>query len=263
MATYDVNKNGIDDREEDSESQENASTEAGSTDTETEVEETRKGVEGFRGMFDELLGSPVGEDDDLLRNLRLGLGYNTLSNYFGGEQAKDLGLFQSDLYKDNALFGADLELRNQGISRADEFAYSQRNMENAFQLQDEFQNRQLGRDLTGLAAQGEDGRKTLRAAGVENRLQTITEGEQERLGIAATGDQTRQNLRVTGDENRKTRETEGEQTRMNLRVTGDENRKTRETEGDQTRKTLDFSDLIAARKEERAKDRSMSLARGF
>lgn len=241
MATYDVNKNGIDDREEDSESQEDASTETGGTDTETEVEETRKGVEGFRGMFDELLGSPIGEDDDLGRGLRLGLGYNTLSNYFGGEQAKDLGLFQSDLYKDNALFGADLELRNQGVSRADEFAYSQRNIDKTFEVQDEFQNRQLGRDIIGLAATGADGRKTLRAAGVENRLQSITDGEQQRLGIAATGDQTRQNLRVTGDENRKTTM----------------------AEGDQARKTLDFSDLISARKEERAKDRSMSLARGF
>lgn len=231
----DINKNGIDDREESSESQEGAST------SREGVDKTQRGLTFYEQMRDQIFGRSEDPSDSLGRDLKLGLAYNTLGKGVDYQLTKGMGEYQSGLYKDNALFGADLELRNQRDARADEFGYGMRAMDKQFELQDAYQNREFGRNIGYMQASGEQTRKNYRAQGVEDRLARITQGEQDRLGIAAQGDQDRRGYRVQGDEQRK-----------NIRTTAKEGRK-----------TFDFEDRINARTEQRAEDRSNRLARGF
>jgi hypothetical protein len=198
----DINKNGIDDRDEGDEAREDAPTSNESGDQketptpEQSINKTGQGLNMFQQIMDKFMGTG-----------------------FDNELTKDMAEFQGGLYKDTAKFGADLELRNQRDARADEFGYGMRAMDKQFELQDEFQNREFGRNIGTMQAAGEQTRKNYRSKGVEDRLSTITQGEQDRLGVAARGDQDR--------------------------------------------KTYDFQDRIDSRKEQRAQDRSNSLARGF
>ena len=220
----DINKNGIDDRDETSESKESAST------SNDNVKKTNKGLSMFEQMQNAVFGRSEDPDDTLGRDLKMGYTYNALGKGLDYDLTKGMSEFQSGLYKDNALFGADLELRNQRDARSDEFGYGMRAMDKQFELQDEYQNREYGRNIGYMQATGEQSRKNFRAQGVEDRLARITQGEQDRLGLAAQGDQTRKGYRVQGDE---------------------------------SRKTIDFEDRINARSEQRAKNRSSALARGF
>ena len=181
-------------------------------------------------MQNQIFGRSEDPSDSLGRDLKLGYAYNTLGKGLDYQLTKGMGEFQSGLYKDNALFGADLELRNQRDARADEFGYGMRAMDKQFELQDAYQNREFGRNIGYMQASGEQTRKNYRAQGVEDRLARITQGEQDRLGYAAQGDQQRRNIRTTAQEGRK---------------------------------TYDFEDRIDARTEQRAADRSNRLARGF
>lgn len=220
----DINKNGIDDRDESSESREEAST------SKEGVDQTQRGLTFFEQMQNQIFGRSEDPSDSLGRDLKLGYAYNTLGKGLDYQLTKGMGEFQSGLYKDNALFGADLELRNQRDARADEFGYGMRAMDKQFELQDAYQNREFGRNIGYMQASGEQTRKNYRAQGVEDRLARITQGEQDRLGYAAQGDQQRRNIRTTAQEGRK---------------------------------TYDFEDRIDARTEQRAADRSNRLARGF
>ena len=238
----DINKNGIDDREETPESKENAQTDKPSANANQEgVNQTQQGLSFFEQMRDAIFGRSEDPSDSLGRDLKMGYAYNTLGKGLDYQLTKGMGEYQSGLYKDNALFGADLELRNQRDARADEFGYGMRAMDKQFELQDAYQNREYGRNIGYMQATGEQTRKNYRAQGVEDRLSRITQGEQDRLGTAAQGDQDRRGYRVQGDEQRKT-----------IRTTAKEGRK-----------TYDFEDRIDARTEGRAADRSNSLARGF
>ena len=220
----DINKNGIDDRDESSESREGAST------SREGVDQTQRGLTYFEQMQNKIFGRSEDPSDSLGRDLKLGFAYNALGKGLDYQLTKGMGEFQSALYKDNALFGADLELRNQRDARLDEFGYGMRAMDKQFELQDAYQNREFGRNIGYMQASGEQTRKNYRAQGVEDRLSTITQGEQDRLGYAAQGDQQRRNIRTTAQEGRK---------------------------------TYDFEDRINARTEQRAEDRSNRLARGF
>ena len=220
----DINKNGIDDRDEGSESREGAST------SREGVDQTQRGMSFFQDMQNKIFGRSEDPSDSLGRDLKLGFAYNALGKGLDYQLTKGMGEFQSALYKDNALFGADLELRNQRDARLDEFGYGMRAMDKQFELQDAYQNREFGRNIGYMQASGEQTRKNYRAQGVEDRLSTITQGEQDRLGYAAQGDQQRRNIRTTAQEGRK---------------------------------TYDFEDRINARTEQRAEDRSNRLARGF
>ena len=220
----DINKNGIDDREETPESREGAST------SREGVDQTQRGLTYFEQMQNKIFGRSEDPSDSLGRDLKLGFAYNAVGKGLDYQLTKGMGEFQSALYKDNALFGADLELRNQRDARLDEFGYGMRAMDKQFELQDAYQNREFGRNIGYMQASGEQTRKNYRAQGVEDRLSTITQGEQDRLGYAAQGDQQRRNIRTTAQEGRK---------------------------------TYDFEDRINARTEQRAEDRSNRLARGF
>jgi len=224
----DINKNGIDDRDEGGESQEGASTKPEDSSSNTEdsssspqkdVQQTSQGLNTFQQMMEKFMGTAQSPDDNLGRDIKFGLMGDFIGKGFDNELTKGMAEFQSGLFKDNAKFGADLELRNQRDARADEFGYGMRAMDKQFELQDEFQNREFGRNTGLLQATGEQTRKNYRSQGVEDRLSRITQGEQDRLGIAATGDQARKNY--------------------------------------------EFEDRINARAENRAEGRSNRLARGF
>lgn len=70
--------------------------------------------------------------------------------------------------------------------------------------------------------------------------------------LAATGEQTRKNYKAKGVEDRLQSITDNEQERLNIGA-----------RGDQERKTIDFSDRIDARKENRQRGRAKALARSF
>lgn len=250
----DINKNGIDDRDESSESKEGAQTqrEIAPNEMNMGVNQTQQGKSFYDNMMRSIMGRSEDPNDTLGRDLKMGFAYNYLGKGLDYGLTKGMSEFQSGLYKDNALFGADLELRNQRDARADEFGYGMRAMYKQFELQDEYQNREFGRNIGYMQAGGEQTRKNYRAQGVEDRLARITQGEQDRLGMAAQGDQDRRGYRVQGDEARKGYRTQGKEQRKNIRLTAKEGRD-----------TYDFEDRINARGEQRDKDRSSSLARGF
>ncbi len=250
----DINKNGIDDRDESSESKEGAQTqrEIAPNEMNMGVNQTQQGKSFYDNMMRSIMGRSEDPNDTLGRDLKMGFAYNYLGKGLDYGLTKGMSEFQSGLYKDNALFGADLELRNQRDARADEFGYGMRAMDKQFELQDEYQNREFGRNIGYMQAGGEQTRKNYRAQGVEDRLARITQGEQDRLGMAAQGDQDRRGYRVQGDEARKGYRTQGKEQRKNIRLTAKEGRD-----------TYDFEDRINARGEQRDKDRSSSLARGF
>ena len=239
----DINKNGIDDRDESSESKEGAQTqrEIAPNEMNMGVNQTQQGKSFYDNMMRSIMGRSEDPNDTLGRDLKMGFAYNYMGKGLDYGLTKGMSEFQSGLYKDNALFGADLELRNQRDARADEFGYGMRAMDKQFELQDEYQNREFGRNIGYMQAGGEQTRKNYRSQGVEDRLSRITQGEQDRLGMAAQGDQDRRGYRTQGKEQRK-----------NIRLTAKEGRD-----------TYDFEDRINARGEQRDADRSNRLARGF
>ena len=245
-----------------------------------EFDNIKQGYENFQNnmgygssgnSFSDNFFQPVDKDNDRINDLQTGIYADQVGKNFDMARSEQQADFQSGLYKDNALFGANLELRNNRELTADQFAYTQRDKDKTFELTDEFQNREYGRNIGTMAATGEQTRKNYRAQGVENRLGTITSGEQFRLGVAAQGDQTRKNYRVEGDETRQTDSnrinTQGTNDRKGYRVLGDETRQTDSnritTQGSEDRKNYEFEDNINARGEARSSARAKGLARGF
>ena len=174
----------------------------------------------------------------LMKNAMMG---DWMSKFFDSRLSREMGQYQAGLSKDMMNHQWNLEQMGQSNSRKEEFGYGMRAMDKQYELQNQYANQQYGRDVGMLAATGEQTRKNYRAQGVENRLQSITDNEQERLNIGARGDQNRQYRRVDGDENRKT----------------ETNRAQEE------RKTIDYTDRISARKEDRQRSRAKALARSF
>lgn len=95
----------------------------------------------------------------------------------------------------------------------------------------------------------------MRAMDKQYELQNLFANQQHGrdLGmLSATGEQTRKNYKAQGVENRLQSITDNEQERLNIGA-----------RGDQERKTIDFSDQIDARKENRQRSRARALARSF
>jgi len=231
----DANRNGTDDRDEggnfvDTDKDGTNDNAPQQSESGQEFDRINQGIGNFRNTFSDNFFQPVDKDNDRINDLQTGLYADQVGKNFDMARSEQQADFQSGLYKDNALFGANLELRNNRELTADQFAYTQRDKDKTFELTDEYQNREYGRNIGMMAATGEQTRKNYRAQGVENRLGTITSGEQFRLGVAAQGDQTRQNYRVEGDETRQTDSnrinTQGQNDRKGYRVLGDETRQT-------------------------------------
>jgi len=144
----DVNKDGVDDNQD--------------------VDQIKQGLSRFGGVYDEFF-SPAGKDDTARSGLQLGLAADAIGKRMDGAFSKDMALFQSGLYKDNSKFGADLQYDFDAKTRADEFGYGMRSMDKQFDLQDEFQNRQFGRNIGMEQAKGEQRRKDLKETGAQGR----------------------------------------------------------------------------------------------
>jgi hypothetical protein len=143
------------------------------------------------------------------------------------DRSEQQAQFQSGLYKDNSKFGADLEYDFQSKTRADEFGYGMRSMDKQFNLQDEFQNRQFGRNIGMEQAQGEQRRKDLKESGFQTRAT-----DKSRIETEGTQQQYVDSNRIL-------------------------------TTGDVDRKNYEFEDTINARGEERDRKRARGLARNF
>jgi len=259
MDFQDKNGNGTDDRDEggnfvDTDKDGTNDNAPQQSESGQEFDRIQQGYENFQNnmgygsggnSFSDNFFQPVDKDNDRINDLQTGLYADQVGKNFDMARSEQQADVQSGLYKDNALFGANLELRNNRELTADQFAYTQRDKDKTFKLTDEFQNREYGRNIGTMAATGEQTRKNYRAQGVENRLGTITQGEQNRLQSAADGDQARRGYRVLGDETRQT----------------DTNKIT--TQGSEDRKNYEFEDNINARGEARSAARAKGLARGF
>ena len=144
----DVDKDGVDDNQD--------------------VEQVKQGVSNFGAMSDEFF-SKASKDDTARGGLQLGLAADAIGKGMDSTFSKDMANFQSGLYKDNSKFGADLQYDFDAKTRADEFAYGMRSLDKQFNLQDEFQNRQFGRNIGMEQAQGEQRRKDLKETGAQAR----------------------------------------------------------------------------------------------
>lgn len=200
-----------------------------------------QGYLNFSNIMGQFFNYKPGETDDEGRALKNAMMGDWMSKFFDSRLSREMGQYQAGLSKDMMNHQWNLEQMGQSNSRKEEFGYGMRAMDKQYELQNQYANQQYGRDVGMLAATGEQTRKNYRAQGVENRLQSITDNEQERLNIGARGDQNRQYRRVDGDENRKT----------------ETNRAQEE------RKTIDYTDRISARKEDRQRSRAKALARSF
>tara|TARA_R110002074_G_scaffold48367_1_gene123789 strand:+ start:198 stop:830 length:633 start_codon:yes stop_codon:yes gene_type:complete len=194
----DTNKDGVDDNNTQGDGSE-------------EFDKISRGYENFGSTFSDNFFQPVDKDYDRMTNLQTGMYADQVGKNMDMARSEQQADFGSGLYKDNSLFGANLEMRNNRENRADTFEYGMRSLDKQFELTNEYADRSYGRNIGTMAAQGEQTRKNYRAEGVENRLGTVTQGEQQRLGMAAQGDQDRKsyefedNINARGEARNKSR----------------------------------------------------------
>ena len=133
-----------------------------------DVDKVKKGLSNFSAFRDEFM-SPADKEETARSGLQMGLVADSIGKSMDAATAKDMANFQSGLYKDNSKFGADLQYDFDAKTRADEFGYGMRSMDKQFNLQDEFQNRQFGRNVGMEQAKGEQRRKDLKETGAQAR----------------------------------------------------------------------------------------------
>ena len=168
----DVNKDGIDDNQprmgDMSDPDFKFDNRRGNNNDEQDTKQIQQGMSNFGGMMDEFF-KPADKEDTARSGLQLGLAADFIGKYGDNAMSKDMANFQSGQYKENSKFGADLQYDFDAKTRADEFGYGMRSMDKQFNLQDEFQNRNFGRDIGKLQATGEQNRKNLKETGAQAR----------------------------------------------------------------------------------------------
>lgn len=247
-------------------------------------------------MLEDLFNNPGDKDDDSRREMRNAMQFDVGSKYFNTM----LGMAQSEFNlaqnMEGMKFANMLDRQTMQETRNHIHSLNMTTMDKQFELNDEYANRDLSRNLSMLGATGEQQRKNIAAEGEQSRLGTITAGEQNRMNIAATGEQNRRqavtegkqqrlgiretgsqqrkNIAATGEQNRLQAQTEGAEQRKNIAATGIENRKQAVTEGEQQRlsigktateerTTMSHADNIAASRESRQSARARAAARAF
>ena len=131
-------------------------------------QDVKKGLSNFGQMRDEFF-SKADKEETGRSGLQMGLVADQIGKQMDAANTKDMANFQSGLYKDNSKFGADLQYDFDAKTRSDEFGYGMRSLDKQFNLQDEFQNRQFGRNIGMEQAQGEQRRKDLKETGAQAR----------------------------------------------------------------------------------------------
>lgn len=143
-------------------------TDRDGVDDNQDVDKIKSGSSRFGQMVDNYFGD-VDKDDSLTRGLVQGLATDQIGKTMDAERTEQQATFQSGMFKDNSKFGADLQYDFDAKTRADEFGYGMRSLDKQFNLQDEFQNRQFGRNIGMEQAQGEQRRKDLKETGAQAR----------------------------------------------------------------------------------------------
>ena len=190
---------------------------------------------GYGSIIRDLFGGSNGRDDDGYTFMRDAFQFDTASKLFNTQ----LGMAQSEhnlaQNKEGMRYANMLDRQTMQESRNHIFGLNMKTMDKQFNLTDEMANRDYGRNLGTMAAFGEQTRKNYAAEGQQQRLGIVTAGEQQRLGYAAQGDQQRKNMRVEGQENRLGYRVQGQEQRKNIAATGFQNRLQSMTEGEQER----------------------------
>ena len=174
------------------------------------------------------------------------------------------------------------DITKDSIERADNFEYANQGAENQnvrditknsyqygaqFDYQDKLADNQNIRDMAMEGFKGDEYRKNLSATGTQNRLDMTVQGEQQRYGIMQTGDENRRTESNRAQEERDTTRVTGDETRKTdtnrITTTGSEQRLTDSNVAEEGRKTIDFSDNVEARKQNRQSARARATARAF
>lgn len=268
----DANNNGVDDRDEKTDQnkryikgQDPSSNPQNQTDTtgSNNLSQMYMGQEWGNSLMTDLFSNGGSKDDDGRRAMRDAFQFDVGSKFFNTQ----LGMAQSEFNlaqnKEGMAFANMLDRQTMQESRNHIFGLNMKTMDKQFSLNDEFANRDYGRNIGMLAATGEQTRKNYAA-----------EGQQQRLGVMVAGEQTRQNLAVQGQQDRLGYRVQGQEQRANIKTTGVENRKQAITEGEQKRlnigktaeeerTTMSHSDNISAGREKRQTAAARAATRAF
>jgi hypothetical protein len=235
----DANKNGVDDRDEKTNDNQNPQNQQDTT--QSNLDTLYRGQAWGNSLMTDLFSNGGTEDDDGRRAMRDAFQFDVASKFFNTQ----LGMAQSEFNlaqnKEGMAYANMLDRQTMQESRNHIFGLNMKTMDKQFALNDEFANRDFSRNLGMLAATGEQTRKNYAA-----------EGQQQRLGLITAGEQQRQNIKATGIENRKQSVTEGEQKRLNIGKTATEERT-----------TMSHADNIAAGREKRQNAAARAGVRSF
>jgi hypothetical protein len=256
-----------------------------------------KGLFGFNDVMNQFYSYKPDKNDATGNAMKNSFAANMVQSGFDNHMAKDMASHQTGLSQSTMTHAADLELRNTSTLMKQEHGYNMATMGAASGYQNEFADRDVGRDVTKMGAAGEQSRENIKATGVQNQIQSVVEGEQDRLSdtnrYSVAGAETRatdsNRIQQEGAQNRGLVETQGkvqqavektkayekratdtnqirttgQENRENVRTTGDETRKNYETQGSEQRKTLSHGADIDTRKIKFQKQSANDAARGF
>jgi len=156
-----------------------------------------------------------------------------------------------------------LNANDKSRDRYEQSAYGKDFMSFSADVQNQFANQDFGRDLRGLAATGEQERKSMYAQSDANNMGRVVQGEQDRQLELARSDRDVRNYEALGDQNRKLEMVRSDRDVRKAGAEGFQERLNEETRGKVANRTIDFSDRISARKEGRQAKRASNLARSF
>ena len=214
-----------------------------------------QGKFGFNDIMNQFYSYKPDKDDAAGNAMKNSFAANMVQSGFNNHMAKDMAEHQTGLSQDTMTHAADLELRNTSTLMKQEHGFNMATMGAASEYQNQFADREVGRDVTRMGAAGEQQRETIKATGTQNQMQSIVQGEQDRLSdtnrysvagkenratdtnkIIEQGSQDRELVTTKGKVDIALEKTKGYQQRKTIGTTGEETRKTRETEGRETRK---------------------------
>lgn len=133
QASRDVNKDGIDDDEQD----------------------VKEGTNQFGNFLQDFTGSKVSKDDSLGRDIRMGIAGSEYGKFTDDFRTRGQADDQAARSKDYVNTMANIETRSKREDKADTFAYQQRDYSGQMENTDEMANRDLGRFLVATKATGE------------------------------------------------------------------------------------------------------------
>lgn len=193
---------------------------------------------GFGTMIQDLFSNPGTSGDDAWKAMRDAFQFSIGDKYFNSMLAN----YQSELNlgqnKSLMNYANQLDRQTMQESRNQIAGLNWMTMDKQFNLNDQFANNDLMRNLSYMGGLGEQTRMNYAAEGQQQRLGMITAGEQQRLGIAAMGEQSRLGTIVAGEQQRLGIAAMGQETRANIRTQGQEDRLGYRVQGEEQRQNI-------------------------